>query len=147
VKRSVILLLFFFLLPAALLATSNSTSDGNLIMIKVLQSDTVPLRPGSAMVEEGCNQADYSASCRHSSDQYVQNVMVVQSEDGRKFSIACTIESRWSNCIPLPVGDSFRARIEKNDLQVVYLGSNGRPRKQRYRVVPDASLAAPTASR
>lgn len=143
-KQSVVCLLFFLFLPAALLA--NTQSDEPTVMITVLRSDTRPLVVGSPMVEEGCNGADYSASCRHASDQYVQNMMVVQSEDGKKFTIACTIESKWSNCIPLPVGESFRARIEKNDLSVAYMGPNGRPRKQKYRVLPEGSFDAPTAA-
>ena len=79
----------------------------------------------------------------HSADQFVQNMMVVQTEDGRKFTIACTIESKWSNCIPLPEGESFRARVEKNDLSVAYIGSKGRPRKQEYRVLPEGAFNAP----
>ncbi len=147
VKRIAVGLIFFLslLLPAALLANSQSSDDVSLL-VTVLRSETVPLRPGSAMVEEGCNGADYSASCRHASDQYVQNMMVVQSEDGKKFTIACTIESKWSNCIPLPVGESFRARIEKDDLSVAYMGPNGRPRKQKYRVLPEGSFDAPDAA-
>ena len=117
-------------------------------MIKVLRSETVPLEPGSqGTVVEGCNQADYSPSCMHSSSQFVQNVMLVQTEDGKKFTIACTIESRWSNCIPLPVGEAFRARIGKSDLSVAFIGSNGKPRKQRYRVLPDAAFDAPPTTK
>ncbi len=81
----------------------------------------------------------------HSAAQFVQNKMVVESEDGRKFTIACTIESKWSNCIPLPVGESFRARVEKDGLSVVYLGSKGQPRAQKYRVSPEAAFDAPAA--
>jgi hypothetical protein len=95
------------------------------------------------MVEQGCNGADYSASCRHAADQYVQNMMVVQTGDGKTFTIACTIENKWSNCIPLPVGESFRARIGKNDLSIAYVGSNGRPRKQKFRVLPEGAFDAP----
>ncbi len=145
VKRTVVCLISFLLLPFALTASVHS-SDDNSLMIKVLQAETVPLQIDSSTVTAGCGQADYSASCMHASDQFVQNVMVVQSEDGRKFTIACTIESRWSNCIPLPVGESFRARIGKNDLTVVYLGSKGRPRKQHYRVLPEGAFNAPPAA-
>jgi hypothetical protein len=61
--------------------------------------------------------------------------MVVQSEGGKIFSIACTIESKWSNCVPLEVGESYRARIEKNGLTILYVDSKGQPRKQRYEVL------------
>lgn len=142
VKRSVVCLLSLLLLPAGLIAGTHSSDDNNSIMIKVLQSETVPLQPSSTTVVEGCNQADYSASCMHSSDQFVQNKMVVQSEDGRTFTIACTIESKWSNCIPLPVGESFRARVERDGLSVVYLGSKGKPRVQEYKVLPFDRSAA-----
>ncbi len=147
-KRSVLCVLLFLLLPAALLAASTPNSDSDVVMIKVLRSDTRPLVVGSDMVEQGCNGADYSASCRHAADQFVQNMMVVETQDGKKFTIACTIENKWSNCIPLPVGESFRARIGKNDLSVAYIGSNGRPRKQKFRVLPDAAFdAIPAAAK
>lgn len=144
VKRSIVYLLTLLLLPAALTASTHSLDENNSIMIKVLRSETVPLQAGSTVIE-GCNQADYSASCRHSSSEFVQNQMVVQSQDGTTFTIACTIESKWSNCIPLPIGESFRARVEKDGLSVVYLGSKGKPVVQEYRVVPfDRSAASPT---
>lgn len=142
VKRSVACLLLLLLLPAALLATSTSSTDANLVTIKVLQSQTVPLKSDGNTVLQGCNGADYSAACMHSADQFVQNMMVVQTEDGRKFTIACTIENKWSNCVPLPEGESFRARVEKNGLSVAYIGSKGRPRKQEYRVLPEGAFAA-----
>lgn len=141
VKRNVVCFLFFLLLPAALLANTDASSDDATVMVTVLRSDTRPLVSGSAMLEQGCNGADYSASCRHAADQFVQNMMVVQTEGGKKFTIACTIESKWSNCIPLPVGDSFRARIEKNGISVAYMGPKG-PRKQKFRVLPEAAFDA-----
>ncbi len=146
VKRSVVCLLFFLLPTALVAANSTVNSDQDLVTITVLRSDTRPLVLGSEMVEQGCSGADYSASCRHSADQFVQNMMVVETQDGKKFTIACTIDSRWSNCVPLPVGESFRARIEKNDLSIAYIGSKGRAHKQRYRVLPDAAFDAVPAS-
>jgi hypothetical protein len=111
-------------------------------MIKVLQAQTVPLKADSNTVVQGCNGADYSASCNHAGDQSVQNMMVVQTEDGRKFTIACTIENRWSRCIPLPEGESFRARIGKNGITVAYIDSKGQPRKHEYTVLPEGAFAA-----
>lgn len=78
---------------------------------------------------------DYSASCNHSSDQFVRNEMLVTDADGRKFTIACTVESKWSNCVALPVGESFQMRVEKNGLSVFYIGAKGRPHKQHYDVI------------
>jgi hypothetical protein len=130
--------LFLLLLPAA--AVASTTPDSFPITIKVTQSETVPLQ-GESTYTEGCNLTDYSAACGHSSDQFVRNVMIVKDNDGKVFTITCTVESRWSNCVPLPVGDSFRARIEKNGLSVFYVGSNGHPHKQHYDVLPDEHKA------
>ena len=147
-KRSVVCFLFFLLLPVALLASSASVpADDGLLMIKVLRSDTRPLQSGSAMISEGCSGVDYSPTCMHASDQFVQNMMVVQSEDGKTFTITCTIESKWSNCVPLPVGESFRARVQKNGLTVAYIGSKGRPRKQEYKVLPERAFDASTTTK
>ncbi len=131
--RFVAYLLSFLFVPVALLANSNAADYP--LMIKVIRSQTLPSKPGSTYTQ-GCNPVDYSAECMHSSNQFVQNKIVVTSNDGKRFTIACTIESRWSNCIPLPEGESFRARIEKKGLSVIYQGPKG-PRKQHYDIVPD----------
>lgn len=131
------LLSCLFISPA-LLATS--TAAEYPVTIKVIRSETRAVQTGSTYVQ-GCNPVDYSAECMHSSNQFVQNRIVVSSNDGKRFTIACTIESRWSNCIPLPEGEVFRARIEKNGLSVIYQGPKG-PRKQHYDIVPDAESAA-----
>lgn len=130
--------LFFLLLPVV--SVASTSSDASPITIKVVQSQTVPLQTGQSY-EEGCNLTDYSAACGHSSDQFVRNEMIVKDNDGNVFMIACTIESRWSNCVPLPVGDSFRARIERNGLSVFYIGPNGHPHKQHYDVLSDEHKA------
>jgi hypothetical protein len=132
--RLVACLLCFLFAPVASLANSNAADYP--LMIKVIRSQTLALQPDSTYVQ-GCNPVDYSAECMHSSNQFVQNRIVVTINDGKRFTIACTIESRWSNCIPLPEGESFRARIEKNGLSVIYQGPRG-PRKQHYDIVPDA---------
>lgn len=141
-KRSLVCLILVFL-PAALIATTHSPDENSSIMIKVLRAKTGPLQTSSSTVYEGCGQADYSPSCMHAAEHFVQNMMVVQSEDGKKFTIACTIENKWSNCIPLPVGEAFRAQVGKDGLSVFYLGSKGQLRKQHYRVSPEASFDAP----
>lgn len=130
--------LCLLLLPV--ISVASTISESFPITIKVIQSQTVPLQSGQSY-EEGCNLTDYSAACGHSSDQFVRNEMIVKDNDGQVFVIACTMESRWSNCAPLPVGDSFRARIEKNGLSVFYVGSNGHPHKQHYDVLPNEHKA------
>lgn len=124
-------LLSVLLLPAAILADSKPADYP--VTIKIISSQTLPAQAASSYAQ-GCNPVDYSAECMHSGGEFVQNRMLVTSSDGREFTIACIIESRWSNCIPLPVGESFHARIEKNGLTVIYPGPKG-PRKQHYDVV------------
>jgi len=78
--------------------------------------------------------------------------MLVQDSDGKSFSIACTVDSRWSKCEPLPVGQTFDARRDKRGITVLYRDAKGKERRQLYQVVaavpatqPDA-VAAPKSS-
>jgi hypothetical protein len=65
----------------------------------------------------------------------VENTMVVQEPDGKSLEIACTVYNRWSNCINLPVNQSFQARMGKHGLEIRYLDQHGKMRKQVYEIL------------
>jgi len=64
--------------------------------------------------------------------------MLVQDRDGKSFTISCEVDSRWSKCVLLPVGETFAAREEKRGITVLYHDSKGKERKQLYQMVADA---------
>jgi hypothetical protein len=56
------------------------------------------------------------------------------------------VESRWSNCISLPVGETFGAQKEKHGFTIWYQNSKGKEVKQTYTVIAAASNKVPVAS-
>jgi len=65
--------------------------------------------------------------------------MLVQDTDGNSYRIACTAESRWSKCAPLPVGETFEARKGKHGITILYANAKGKESKQFYQFVAAAS--------
>jgi len=68
--------------------------------------------------------------------------MVVQGPDGKSLEIACTVLNRWSNCISLPVNQSFQARMRKHGLEIQYLDHHGKMRKQVYEILSENGKGA-----
>jgi hypothetical protein len=65
------------------------------------------------------------------------------------FHIRCTIESKYSRCIPLPKGESFDAKKEKHGIAVYYVDDKGKSRKQLYTLVDvetDRKTGPPSAA-
>jgi hypothetical protein len=74
----------------------------------------------------------------------------VQEGNEPPFRVTCTIESKWSRCIPLPKGESFEARKEKRGITVYYVDDVGKMRKQLYTYVAEkekGTIAQPAAGR
>jgi len=142
------------LLPTLLIvnaAFAEAASQAYPLQIKVLNSEFHALNNGTP-VPRDCDLQNFSAYCNQSRNPTVENVMLVQDSDGKSFSIACTVDSRWSKCEPLPVGQTFDARRDKRGITVLYRDAKGKERRQLYQVVaavpatqPDA-VAAPKSS-
>jgi hypothetical protein len=134
------------LLSSVVWAYAASKSDYPL-SLKVLsaKTDSVPVNAENNDVPTDCNPMDYSAYCHSSRKNVVRNTMLVQDGSGRSFTISCMVESRWSNCISLPVGETFGAEKETHGFTVWYQNSKGKEVKQSYAlvsVVDKASVAA-----
>jgi len=145
--RLVIVFLGIFL-TSAVWVSATSKSDYP-ISLKVLsaKADTVPVNGEDSEVPTDCDPANYSAYCHSSRKKMVRNTMLVQDSSGKSFTISCTVESRWSNCISLPVGETFGAQKEKHGFTVWYQNSKGKEVKQSYALVSVADKApVPTAA-
>jgi hypothetical protein len=74
------------------------------------------------------------------------STLLVQEDNEPPFRISCTIESRYSRCIPLPKGESFDARKEKHGMTVYYVDEKGKERRQLYALVDAGGKAVPAAA-
>jgi hypothetical protein len=109
--------------------------------ITVLSAEFHPLNSGTP-VPKDCDLTNFSAYCNESKNPTVQNIMRVRDSDGESFSIACTVDSRWSKCASLPVGETFEARKDKHGITVLYRNAKGKEKKELFQVL--AAAAAPT---
>ncbi len=132
-----------------LVATFATAVSKNVIRVKVLDSETHSVNLAGNGVPNDCDQVTFDAYCRSSRTAPLTNTLLVQVGDEPPFRIACTVDSKFSRCIPLPVGETFDARREKLGITVYYADGNGKARKQLYTLVASEakpSLSAPAAA-
>jgi hypothetical protein len=133
------------ILLAAVLASAASQKD--TVRITVLDSVT---RASTADNNNGvplnCEQLTFDAYCRSTSNVPMISTLLVQEDNEPPFRISCTIESRYSRCIPLPKGESFDARREKRGITVYYVDDKGKERRQLYALLDAAGKAGPSAA-
>lgn len=144
-KRNAVPLFLGLLLASGLFANSKSSKpEGYDLTVRVVKSETSSLTVNNPNVG-ACDQANYSAYCKYAATEFPQSRMVVEGGD-KVFNITCTAENRWSNCASLPVGDTFKARVEKRGLSILYRGLDGRQHKQLYEVLYAGAALTPLAS-
>ncbi len=118
---------------------ANAASQKDTVRITVLDSVTrASTADGNNGVPQNCEQLTYDAYCRSTTNPPLISTLLVREGNEPPFRIRCTIESRYSRCIPLPKGESFDAKREKRGLTVYYVDDKGKERKQLYTLV-DAS--------
>jgi PEGA domain len=139
--RRMAALLAGFLLPAVL---ANASSKSTM-RLKVLDSATRSVSLGGNGVPLDCDQVTFDAYCRSSKTAVVTNTLLVQEDDQPPFRIACSIESRFSRCVPLPVGETFDAKEDKHGI-TVYYDVNGKLRKQLYTLLASRAAGAPASA-
>jgi hypothetical protein len=134
-----VLLAFFLIDTVGAVAATKS----HPLTIEVLsaQTESVPIEDDNNGAPRDCSIPDYSAFCHYRRIALVRNTMLVQDSDGKSFTIACSVDLRWSKCALLAVGEKFNARKEKAGIMVFYPDAKGKERKQLYQVV--ASVPAP----
>lgn len=133
------------LLFAAVLA--NASTVKNTVRITVLDSVTQASTPDDNNgVPQNCDQLTFDAYCRSTTNVPLVSTLLVQEDNEPPYRISCTIESRYSRCVPLPKGESFDARREKHGLEVYYVDDKGKERKQLYTLVAAEGKTAPPAA-
>ncbi|MGO8796373.1 MAG: PEGA domain-containing protein [Candidatus Sulfotelmatobacter sp.] len=132
-----------------LVATFATAVSKNVVRIKVLDSETHSVSLSGNGVPNDCDQVTFDAYCRSSRTAPLTNSLLVQVGDEPPFRIACTVDSKFSRCTPLPIGETFDAKREKGGITVYYIDGNGKARKQLYTLVASEakpSLSAPAAA-
>jgi hypothetical protein len=122
-------------------AQTLTTSSAFPLQIKVV-SENFHLHNRKSRTKD-CDPEIFGAVCDDSRERWVQNIMQVQDSGGRTFSVTCTVKSQWSRCAPLPVGQTFPARMEKNGIMVLFRDSAGKTTKQSYKLVAPEVGALP----
>jgi len=113
------------------------------LQITVISAEFHALDNGTP-VPKDCDLTNFSAYCNESRNPTAQNIMLVREADGESFSITCTVDSRWSRCAALPVGETFEARKDKRGITILYRNGKGKERKQLFQVL--AAAAPPQSS-
>ena len=123
---------------------ANASSPKNTIRITVLDSATRASTPDNNNgVPQNCEQLTFDAYCRSTTNVPLVSTLLVQADNEPPFRISCTIESKYSRCIPLPKGETFDARREKRGITVYYVDDKGKSRKQLYTLVATDGKAGP----
>ena len=124
-------------LPVALIFVAGlaNAASNNTVRIKVLDSETRSVTLDDSGVPKNCEILNYDAYCHSSKTAQVTNTLLVEEGDETPFLVACSVDSKWSRCVPLPKGESFDARKSKRGITVYYQDDNGKPRRQFYSLV------------
>jgi hypothetical protein len=132
------------LLLAAVLANAGSQKD--TVRITVLDSVTQALTPENNGVPLNCEQLTFDAYCRSTTNVPLLSTLLVQEDNQPPFRISCTVQSKYSRCVPLAKGESFDAKKEKHGLDVYYVDDRGKTRKQFYTLVGNGKAGPPLAA-
>ncbi len=142
--RPLRLFLALFLFNAIFAATV--ASQYSPIRIKVLTAEFHPIADSSP-IPTNCDMQNFDAYCNESKNPTGENIMQVQDSDGHSFTISCSVDSRWSKCGPLSVGETYEARKGKHGLTVWMQASNGKETTRLFRLAgedtgPESGAAA-----
>ena len=145
IMRRIAALQIGLLLAAAL---ANAASQKDTVRITVLDSVTrASTADNTNGIPQNCEQLTFDAYCRSTTNVPMISTLLVREDNEPPFRISCTIDSRYSRCIPLAKGESFDARREKHGITVYYEDDKGKKRKQLYALVDLAGKpAAPAAA-
>lgn len=132
----------FFLVNAMFARAASSQYSPT--RITVLSADFHPINDATPIPKD-CDLQNYSAYCNESRNPTGENIMRVKDSDGNTFTIKCTIDSRWSKCAPLGVGESYEAKRGKHGLTVWVQNPNGKESTRLYKLGEDAPALPGTA--
>jgi hypothetical protein len=139
IRRMAALQLGFLLLVATF---AGGASRGNLIQIKVLDSETRSVGDDDNGIPINCEQITFDAYCRSTSTPQMTSTLLVQEGNDPPFRVTCRIESEFSRCTPMPKGETFEASREKHGITIYYVDDKGKAQKQSYKFVDKGAKGA-----
>jgi PEGA domain len=116
---------------------ANGASRNNAMRIKILDSETHSVVLDGSDVPKNCDDVNFDAYCHNAKTAQITNTMLVEDETGAQYRVSCTVETKWSRCLPLPRGSSFDARREKHGITVYYTDDVGKVRSQAYTLLSE----------
>lgn len=116
-------------------AIASGGVEKTTMRVTVLESETQSIALSGSSVPRNCDPTNYDAYCHSSKTTETTNTLVVQEGSQEPLRLSCTVEAKWSRCVPLQKGMAFDARREKNGLLIYYLDDKGKLRKQLYTYV------------
>lgn len=129
-----------------LVAVIANAASKDTVRLTILDSVTRASTPDNNNgVPQNCDQLTFDAYCRSTTNVPLVNTLLVQQDNEPPFRITCTIESKFSKCIPLPKGESFDARRVKRGFTVYYVDDKGKERNQLYTLVDVGGKPGPPA--
>ncbi len=140
-RRTAALQIAFLLFAVLANAASKDT-----LRITVLDSATRALAADNNGVPLNCEQLTFDAYCRSTTNAPLLSTLLVQEDNGPTYRISCTVESKYSRCVPLAKGESYDAKRTKHGLEVYYEDDKGKTRKQAYTLVAENGKAGAPAS-
>jgi hypothetical protein len=114
------------------------------LQLKVIHVDSHLLAENNA-VPKNCDLQNFDAYCNESKNPSVEYVMVMEDAHGDRYTISCTVDSRWSKCSGLPLGAKFDGRQEKGGITLIHEDAEGRDKKEFYHLL-DTKLAPEPAA-
>lgn len=141
--RSLGLLAVLFL--AAAIGAAADSSQYTPTRIKVLTAEFHPVADSNPIPKD-CDLQNFSAYCNESKNVTGESIMRVQDSDGNSFIITCSVDSRWSKCAPLAVGESYEARKGKHGLTVWIQNPNGKVSTRLFRLAGDVPTPQSSAA-
>lgn len=116
---------------------AGAAAKNGAIRITVVDSQTRSVTLGDSDVPKNCDGVNYDAYCHNSKAAEITNLLLVKEGDQPPLWVSCSIETKWSRCMPLPKGESFDARQEKRGLSIYFVDDRGKVRQQLYTYVKD----------
>jgi hypothetical protein len=130
---------------AAAIGAAADSSQYSPTRIKVLTAEFHPVADSNPIPKD-CDLQNFSAYCNESKNVTGESIMRVQDSDGKSFIITCSVDSRWSKCAPLAVGESYEARKGKHGLTVWIQNPNGKISTRLFRLAGDAPTPQSSAA-
>lgn len=118
-----------------LASSSHAAVENGSIRITVLDSETHSVPLDDSGVPKNCDGVNFDAYCLNSKTSQVTNTVLVQEGNQAPYRISCSVDTKWSRCMPLEKGSSYDARRQKRGLLVYFVDDNGKVRKQLYTLV------------